>query len=182
MQKIDKKLLREAFEYLGEMLDQNGMQSKICIYGGSALIFATDLRDSSFDVDYRIIEVNGNHTINSSLKNKFTLLVFDVAEKMGFDLDWMNRSVEIFISQNENYSYSESFANKALIVLTPSLECLLAMKCMAMRDTCDVEDLKNLIKKLGLQTTDQVLEIICYFYPIRKLKLDAISKIEEILG
>ncbi|MBQ7585391.1 MAG: hypothetical protein IJU40_03980 [Desulfovibrionaceae bacterium] len=177
MQKIDKKLLREAFEYLGEMLDQNGMQGKICIYGGSALIFATDLRDSSFDVDYRIIEVNGNHTINSSLKNKFTLLVFDVAEKMGFDLDWMNRSVEIFISQNENYSYSESFANKALTVLTPSLECLLAM-----RDTCDVEDLKNLIKKLGLQTTDQVLEIIRFFYPIRKLKLDAISKIEEILG
>lgn len=182
MQNIDKKLLRKALEYLGELLDKHGLQCKICLYGGSALIFLTDFREMSNDVDYRIIEINKQNIIDAHTKNIFSLLVFEVAEKMGFDIDWMNRAVEAFVSKNEEYSYSESFANNALTVLIPSLECILAMKCVAMRDYKDVDDIKNIVKKIGLKSVDQIIEIVNMFYPRQQVALDIIIKLEDICG
>ncbi len=180
MKQFDKKLLKDAFEYLGELLDKNGMQCKICIYGGSALIFLSDFRKMSYDVDYRIIEINGNSIIDQRTKNVFSNLVFDVADKMGFDIDWMNRAVEIFVSENEDYSYTESFFNNALTLLTPSLECLLAMKCIAMRNSCDVGDIKYLIKKIGLSTPEEIVETVRRFFPMRQISLERLTQIDEI--
>ena len=179
MQYLSKELLIEAFEYLGKLLHDNELQCKICLYGGSALLFISDFQKMTKDVDYRIIEVNLK-TKESNISNLFTLLTMEVAEKMHFDIDWMNTAVEIFASKNEEYLYNKSFYNNSLTVITPTLECLLAMKCISLREDKDINDITNILKKLNLYSTKQVIDIVKYFYPNRDISFEMIEKINNI--
>ena len=62
---FDTKLLHESFECLGKLLDKHGFQGKICFYDGKPCIFLLDFRKMSYDIDYEIVEISADNTINS---------------------------------------------------------------------------------------------------------------------
>ena len=95
----------------------------------------------------------------------------------------MNDAVQIFASTHEDYFPQEQeFAHGALKVYAPSVECLLAMKCLALRAGAqDAADIKKLLQLANIQTTQDVLAVLAKYYPSRTLSAEKIAALDEIV-
>ena len=62
-------------------------------------------------------------------------------------------------------------ARGGLRLRTPTPECMLAMKCMAMRlqDSQDPHDIRHLAAHLGLDRPEAALDIVAAHYPDRQV-------------
>ena len=155
---------------------------EICIYGGSALVFGYRMRMATNDIDFRIIEMDTTGEYADRLDDLTKIIrscIYAVGVELGAGEDWMNDGVKGFVSALENKplemdkhrktiaEYPDS-GNPSLRVNIPSLEYMLAMKCMAMRSESegqDKQDIKNILRELGGPGYDAALEIITKFYP-----------------
>ena len=152
----------EIETYLGELdcLSQEAnIILEIDIYGGCAFLLAYESRFSTHDVD----------AIIKPAKEGWRL-VGKVAEKHGLPDDWMNSDVFQFLSplaprKEALRKLDTKYDN--LRVSTPNASYLLAMKAIACRPghSSDEVDLKFLIQKMGIRSTDEIQEHIDRFYP-----------------
>ena len=99
---------------------------------------------------------------------KFRKSIAATGDELGIPEDWMNDAVKGFISENEELVDGKDYEYGELSVSSPSLEYLLAMKCMSMRsiedsphDRKDIKILLNLLKnrfcRTGFQYHREVL-------------------------
>ena len=191
MQLLDKDIINKAFSLLGLKLEKNKIIARICVYGGSALLFISTIKRMSADIDYRIIElksINSEFSEYSSLINKFRKILLEIKEELNLPEDWMNDGVKGFISTDEILSDEITFGDGSLTVIFPSLEYILAMKCIAMRSVDesvhDKNDIKLLIKELNIKDHNKVFDIVQKFYPekfiLPKTSLGILEILQEI--
>ncbi|MBO4335122.1 MAG: hypothetical protein J5846_04730 [Desulfovibrio sp.] len=185
MSDLDLKTIRNALARLGAVLDEENIQCHICLYGGSAMMFISDLSNLSKDIDYRVVPFDGMATEHlRSLESIVRRAAFAVGESLNLDVDWMNDAVKIFASEYEDYSSEMTFGNGALQVLTPSPKCLLAMKCLCLRDDETLKDanaVKILLKVLNIRDLETVNQIVKQYFPRKDIPLEQMAKIDGIL-
>ena len=161
--------LEDAFNELGRRALVHDRQIDIAVYGGSALILASNFRLSTADVD----------AVASFDQDFVNQLAAEIAKEQGWPADWLNDGVRTYLSAAvegvaTHHALFRSYTNEAnagLPVFVPSAEYMLAMKLSALRvgetDQAgkDRDDLKNLLTLCGITSPEAALEFAAAFYP-----------------
>lgn len=147
---------------LGRALAEQGKVVEVAIYGGAAAMLCFNLREATADLDFLTL-AGDDAAIKQSIK--------EIGEKYNHASDWMNDSVEIFVSQNPEHEFYGDFprgCNAGLRIVSVSADYFFAMKAMALRtslETTDAEDVWDMLDLCDVQCIDDALSIIERFYP-----------------
>lgn len=155
-----EKLLSYLAE-LDELAGQDSVLLELDIYGGAAFLLAYDSRAATKDVD---AVVRPESTARG--------YILKLAERHELPDDWLNSAVRQFLTPNKptlrRIKEIEQF--KHLSVRVPTARYLLALKAMACREPIgsyegDYQDLRFLIKKMEVRTTDEIQKAIDAYFP-----------------
>ena len=176
--------LHDALTELGELARAEGKVIEVAIYGGSALMLASNFRVSTRDVD-AVADDDGQRVIER--------LAARIAERRGWSPDWLNDQVYPFLSDivdglGEHHRLFRSYPSEqapGVRVFVPTPEYILAMKLMAMRiwsgeEAKDREDIINLMAIVGLQSANETMQFVSAFYPEARVSPQVIRGLDEL--
>lgn len=158
MKTLTKTTILKAFQRLGELAREEGLQLECCLYGGALMMLAYDARAATKDVDVVV------RPRESALK-----LAERVRRELGLPERWLNDDVRMFLAPAEQIR-ELPMEFPGLHVTAPTSGYLLAMKALACRNTLpgyegDLTDLRFLIRKMEIHSTEEIQGFIDRYYP-----------------
>jgi len=168
---FDRDQLLAAFDEIGEAAVSAGTRLDIAVFGGAALILASNFRFSTEDVD--IAE------IGRPWPDWLTTVVARIATRNGWVEDWLNAAVTSFLSPHAQPArdlviwgtFPRAADKTGLTVFIPTARYLLALKLKALRvanfkkGTKDLADIGNLLRVLDIQDENAAIAILSEFFP-----------------
>jgi len=174
---LDRETITRALRRLSELLRERGAMGEICLFGGTAMVLAFNARERTKDVDAVFQPPQ---------------LIRELADIVQAELrlpgGWINDAVKGYLAPDlKPVAYDlPQFEN--LRVTAPPAEYLLAMKCIAARITSgadpggDVEDIRFLVRHLGLASAEEALAIVAGYYPNNRVPPRTQYLLEEIFA
>ena len=163
--------LLDAFDQIGHAAVLAGTKLQIAVYGGSALMLASNFRFATEDVDVSALE--------QPLPDWLAKVVHEIAEKNEWQDDWFNDGVAFHLSsladQAADHLEFGTFPRAGapgLVVLVPSAEYLLALKLKAIRVTDPLRgeterlDILNLMQVVGISTVEDAIALLGKYFPV----------------
>ncbi len=155
---LTKEAIFCALTRLDEKLREKNVKGELCLVGGTVMLLAFNARPSTKDVDAIFHPVVFIREAAKEIQVEQTL-----------PINWLNDAAKAFISAKHESAVEvvriglPKFNN--LTVYWPQPEYLLAIKTMASRlqalkERGDLEDIKILIKHLGLKSPKEVFDIV----------------------
>ncbi len=180
---LSQQDIHDAFMELATKARAEGKVIDIAVYGGSALMLASNFRTATQDVD-AVAETD------QSVVNRYAA---EIAATRGWPDDWLNDGVRTYLSPNvdglgQHHALFRSYpddATSGLRVFVPTPAYLLAMKLMAMRiDTTtgqkDLPDLLNLIEVIGITQKSDLMKFAKSFYPEARVSAQVVLGVEAL--
>jgi hypothetical protein len=169
---FDRDALLDAFDRIGYAAVEAGTKLQIAVYGGSALMLASNFRFATEDVDIA--------DIGSEWPAWLSKVVAAIAQEKGWSEDWFNDGVAFYLSpladrakdHLEFGTFPRDSSPSGLVVSVPTAEYLLALKLKAFRTQDalrgDTErlDILNLMDVVGVSTADQAIAVLGKYFPI----------------
>lgn len=169
---FDRDALLDAFDQIGRAAAQAGTKLQIAVYGGSALMLASNFRFATEDVDVSQLE--------HPLPDWLAAVVHEIAERNRWQDDWFNDGVAIHLSSLadraidhlEFGTFPRDGTPPGLAVSVPSAEYLLALKLKAARilDPLHGEterlDILNLMQVVGITTAEDAIALLGKYFPV----------------
>jgi hypothetical protein len=169
---FDRDALLDAFDRIGYAAVEAGTKLQIAVYGGSALMLASNFRFATEDVDIA--------DIGSEWPAWLSKVVAAIAQEKGWSEDWFNDGVAFHLSpladrakdHLEFGTFPRDSSPSGLVVSVPTAEYLLALKLKAFRTQDalrgDTErlDILNLMDVVGVSTADQAIAVLGRYFPI----------------
>jgi hypothetical protein len=168
---FDRDQLLAAFDEIGLAAVSAHTRLDIVVYGGSALMLASNFRFSTEDVD--IAE------IGQPWPRWLSDVVARVAAQNGWDERWLNDAVTSFLSPLAQPArdlviwgtFPRAADKTGLTVFVPTARYLLALKLKALRvakfekGTKDIADVAGLLRVLDIKDVDEAVAILVEFFP-----------------
>jgi hypothetical protein len=169
---FDRDALLDAFDQIGRAAVEAGTKLQIAVYGGSALMLASNFRFATEDVDVSQLE--------HPLPDWLAAVVHDIAEKNRWQDDWFNDGVAFHLSSLadraidhlEFGTFPRDGTPPGLAVSAPSAEYLLALKLKAarildpLRGETERLDILNLMQVVGISTVEDAIALLAKYFPI----------------
>jgi len=169
---FDRDALLNAFDQIGRAAVEAGTKLQIAVYGGSALMLASNFRFATEDVDVSQLE--------HPLPDWLAAIVHDIAEKNRWQDDWFNDGVAFHLSSLadraidhlEFGTFPRDGTPPGLAVSVPSAEYLLALKLKAARILDPIRgeterlDILNLMQVVGISTVEDAIELLGKYFPV----------------
>lgn len=166
---LNKSTIEKAFNRLNDTLAHKNIKGEVCLYGGAVMCLVYDARPNTKDVD----------AIFHPTK-ELRDLISQIGSEMDLGDQWLNDGVKGFVVDHPRRFF---FQKSHLLVMVPEPDYLLAMKVLAARvDTSDADDVRFLVKKLGLTTPAEVFKILEQYYPNNQVRPATQFFVEEIFG
>ncbi|MFA5576555.1 MAG: DUF6036 family nucleotidyltransferase [Tissierellaceae bacterium] len=166
---LTKEQILNNLKRLGEELKALDLHGEIIITGGASMCLVHSARDMTKDID-AIYEP----------KTVINELVEKIAKEYNLSADWLNDSVKGFVNKNIETVEFGTFGNLKIATVTPNY--LLAMKLLSARVTGqDYNDIKFLLKKLNITTTDEAYRIIEKVFPVKLILPKTMYVLEQCL-
>jgi hypothetical protein len=168
---FDREALLDAFDRIGHAALEAGTKLQIAVYGGSALMLASNFRFATEDVD--IAEIGGQWP------EWLTSVVAALAREKGWSADWLNDAVTFHLSpraelQRDHLPFG-NFPRRTeavgLSVFIPKPRYLLALKLKSLRISnfekaaADMADTANLLRVAGITEVEQAIAVLAEFFP-----------------
>lgn len=164
--------LLDAFDHIGRAAAQAGAKLQIAVYGGSALMLASNFRLATEDVDVSRLE--------HPLPDWLATVVCDIAGRNQWRDDWFNDGVAFHLSSLANRaedhlefgSFPRDGTAPGLVVSLPSAEYLLALKLKAFRimdpfrGEAERLDILNLMRVVGISTVADAIALLGRYFPV----------------
>lgn len=167
---VDRTTLLDAFDAIGAAAADAGQMLDILVYGGSALMLASNFRFASEDVDIAAIERPWPAWLEAA--------VAAVAARYGWPRDWLSDAVQAHLSpladRAADHAAFGTFPRggaPGLRVSVPTAEYLLALKLKAMRINDPVKgpqersDIVNLLAVTGTRSIDAAIDVLARYFP-----------------
>jgi len=169
---FDRDALLDAFDRIGHAAVDAGTKLQIAVYGGSALMLASNFRFATEDVDVSKLDY--------PLPDWLAAVVRELAGQNGWQEDWFNDGVAFHLSpladsaadHLEFGTFPRDGTPAGLVVWVPSAEYLLALKLKAFRITDPLRgeterlDILNLMRVVGISTMDDAIVLLGRYFPI----------------
>lgn len=168
---FDRSALLAALDRVGAAAAAAGVRLDAAVYGGSALMLASNFRYASEDVDVAAIARPWPRWLEAALAA--------IAADNGWAEDWFNDAVAVHLSphadpETDHVPYG-TFPRGAdvvgLRVFVPTAEYLFALKLKAMRVNDPVRgpqearDIVNLARVLRLATPEDAIAVLARYFP-----------------
>jgi hypothetical protein len=168
---FDRDALLDAFDRIGYAAVEAGTKLQIAVYGGSALMLASNFRFATEDVDIA--------DIGQAWPNWLTSVVAAIAREKGWGEDWLNDAVSFHLSplaqlQRDHLPFG-TFPRRSeavgLTVFIPTARYLLAMKLKSLRisdfekGAADMADTVHLLHVIGITEVEQAIKVLAEFFP-----------------
>jgi hypothetical protein len=164
--------LLDAFDRIGRAAVLAGTKLRIAVYGGSALMLASNFRFATEDVDVSELE--------HPLPGWLAAVLHEIAEKNDWHDDWFNDDVVFHLSSLadramdhlEFGTFPRDGTPPGLVVSVPSAEYLLALKLKAarimdpLRGETERLDILNLMRVVGISTADEAIVLMGRYFPV----------------
>lgn len=164
--------LLDAFDRIGLAAVAAGTKLQIAVYGGSALMLASNFRFATEDVDVS--------ELPRPLPEWLARTVQEIARERDWQEDWFNDAVVFHLSSLadsaddhlEFGTFPRDSATPGLVVSVPTAEYLLALKLKAFRVTDPLRgeterlDILNLMRVAGISTVDEAIALLGRYFPI----------------
>lgn len=164
--------LLDAFDRIGRAAVLAGTQLRIAVYGGSALMLASNFRFATEDVDVSELV----HPLPAWL----AAVLHEIARENHWHDDWFNDGVAFHLSSLadraadhlEFGTFPRDGTPPGLMVSVPSAEYLLALKLMAarvmdpLRGETERLDILNLMQVVGISTPEQAIALLGRYFPV----------------
>jgi len=164
--------LLDAFDQIGRAAVLAGTKLQIAVYGGSALMLASNFRFATQDVDVAELE--------HPLPHWLAAVVDRIAKENGWQDDWFNDGVVFHLSSLadraidhlEFGTFPRDGTPPGLVVSVPSAEYLLALKLKAARVLDPVRgeterlDILNLMQVVGISTGEEAIALLGRYFPV----------------
>ena len=168
---FDREALLDAFDRVGRAAAHAGTKLQIAVYGGSALMLASNFRFATEDVDVSRVEQPWPEWLRS--------IVEKLAQKNGWADDWFNDGVVFHLSaladpvgdHLEFGTFPRDASTPGLVVSVPTAEYLLALKLKAFRvlDASRGEterlDILNLMRVVGISNIEDAIGLMGRYFP-----------------
>jgi hypothetical protein len=169
---FDRDALLDAFDQIGRAAVLAGTKLQIAVYGGSALMLASNFRFATEDVDVSELE----HPLPGWLAE----VVHEIARKNLWQDDWFNDGVAFHLSpladraadHLEFGTFPRDGTSPGLAVSVPSAEYLLALKLKAVRVLDPVRgeterlDILNLMQVVGISSAEGAIALLGRYFPV----------------
>lgn len=169
---FDRDALLDAFDQIGRAAALAGTKLQIAVYGGSALMLASNFRFATEDVDVSKLE----HPLPRWLSE----VVHEIARKNHWQDDWFNDGVAFHLSSLadraadhlEFGTFPRDGSPPGLVVSVPSAEYLLALKLKAarvldpLRGETERLDILNLMQVVGISTGGEAVALLGRYFPV----------------
>jgi hypothetical protein len=164
--------LLDAFDQIGRAAVLAGTKLQIAVYGGSALMLASNFRFATEDVDVSELE--------HPLPDWLAAVVDEIARKNRWQDDWFNDGVAFHLSSLadraidhlEFGTFPRDGTPPGLAVSVPSAEYLLALKLKAarimdpLRGETERLDILNLMQVVGISTIEDAIALLGRYFPV----------------
>jgi hypothetical protein len=168
---FDRDALLDAFDRIGLAAVEAGTKLQIAVYGGSALMLASNFRFATEDVDIREIGIEWPGWLSQA--------VSEVAAEHDWSATWFNDAVTFHLSPLANLdrdhvafgTFPRRNERVGLSVFIPTARYMLALKLKSLRisdfdkGAQDMSDTANLLKVLGLTEVEQAIDVLAEFFP-----------------
>jgi hypothetical protein len=168
---FDRDRLLAAFDEIGEAAIAARMRLDIAVFGGSALMLASNFRFSTEDVD--IAE------IVRPWPDWLSAIVARIGARQGWSDDWLNDAVTFHLSPLADPrrdlvalgTFPRASAEVGLAVFVPTARYMLALKLKALRlasydkGIVDLADTAALLRVLGVTTVEEAIAILAEYFP-----------------
>ena len=168
---FDREQLLTAFDEIGRAAIDAHTRLDIAVFGGSALMLASNFRFSTEDVD--IAE------IGRPWPDWLSAVVERIGARNGWPADWLNEAVTFHLSPLANPArdlvvlgtFPRASEEVGLTVFVPTARYMLALKLKALRvakfdkGTKDLADIASLLQVLDIKNADEAIGILAEFYP-----------------
>jgi hypothetical protein len=169
---FDRDALLDAFDLIGRAAVLAGTKLQIAVYGGSALMLASNFRFATEDVDIADIGRQWPAWLSEAVEH--------IANQNNWSATWLNDAVTFHLSPLARAdrdltafgTFPRRDENVGLCVFVPSARYMLALKLKALRISDfekgqqDMADVAHLLKVLDLTEIDQAITILAEFFPI----------------
>jgi hypothetical protein len=167
---FDRDALLDAFDRIGRAAALAGTKLQIEVYGGSALMLASNSRFATEDVDVSELE--------HPLPGWLATVVDEIAKENGWLDDWFNDGVAFHLSpladraldHLEFGTFPRDGTPPGLAVSVPSAEYLLALKAARVTDPLRGEterlDILNLMQVVGISTVEDAIALLGRYFPV----------------
>lgn len=167
---LSRDKLLDAFDEIGRAAAATGTQLHIAVYGGSALMLASNFRYSTEDVDVSKLEQPWPEWLRE--------IVDRLAAANGWQPDWFNDGVAFHLSAladlgGDHLEFGSFPRDGAagLIVYLPTAKYLLALKLKAIRINDPLRgeqerlDILNLMRVAGIRSAEEAIALLSRFFP-----------------
>lgn len=168
---LSRQEILRLFELLNRELAKDAIKGELYLVGGAVMCLAFAARPSTRDIDATFLPTN-----------KIRKAARRISIDENVDEEWLNDSVKAYLSRQGNYEVFLELDN--LKVFCATAEYLLAMKCLAMRigeEFQDLDDIRYLLRNLGISHYENALKTISKYYPIEKFPPKTFYALEELL-
>ena len=169
---LTRKKIKHLLEKINLKLAKDNVQGEIFIVGGAAVM----------SLVFQVSESNNDVGTYFQPTVKIRTAAMQVAEEEQLERHWLNDSVKGFLSEQGTYQSYLKLSH--LKIYCAQAEYMFAMKCLAMRigeEFQDLEDIKYLIRYLGITTYPQALNFIENYYPLQKIPQRTLYALEELI-
>jgi hypothetical protein len=168
---FDRDALLDAFDRIGYAAIDAGTKLQIAVYGGSALMLASNFRFATEDVDIA--------DIGQAWPDWLTSVVAAIGREKGWAEDWLNDAVSFHLSplaalQRDHLPFG-NFPRRTeavgLSIFIPTARYLLAMKLKSLRisdfekGAADMADTAHLLQVVGITEVAQAIAVLAEFFP-----------------
>jgi hypothetical protein len=169
---LDRDAVLDAFDRIGRAAVAAGTKLQIAVYGGSALMLASNFRFATEDVDVSELE--------HPLPGWLAAVVQEIAKKNHWQDEWFNDGVAFHLSpladraadHLEFGTFPRDGTPPGLVVSVPSAEYLLALKLKAIRVTDPLRgeterlDILNLMQVVRISTAEEAIALLGRYFPV----------------
>jgi hypothetical protein len=168
---FDRDALLDAFDRIGRAAVEAGTKLQIAVYGGSALMLASNFRFATEDVDIREIGIDWPDWLSE--------VISAIAAENGWSATWFNDAVTFHLSPLASHdrdhvafgTFPRRNERVGLSVFIPTARYMLALKLKSLRisdfdkGAQDMSDTAHLLKVLGVTEVEQAIEVLAEFFP-----------------
>ena len=168
---FDRKQLLDALDEVGRAAIAANARLDIAVYGGSALMLASNFRFGTEDVD--IAE------LGQAWPEWLTEIVRHVASNNGWSEQWLNDGVTFHLSATATPArdlvsfgtFPRNGEKTGITVFVPTAAYMLALKLKALRisdfakGSKDIDDVRNLLVVLNITGIEPAIAILTEYFP-----------------
>jgi hypothetical protein len=168
---LNREKLLAAFDEIGRAAVAAGQKLQIAVYGGSALMLASNFRFATEDVDVSELEQPWPAWLSETVGR--------LATQNGWSEHWLNDAVSFHLSPLADPARDivpfGNFPRRAdevgLVIFVPTARYLLALKLKALRvsdatkGSKDLGDVAGLLGVLGITDVEPAIGVLAEYFP-----------------